>query len=690
MHRSRIPRRIAVTFLLGATLLIAILIVAVGCSSETAEVVATAEPAASPTPQPEATAELEGTSTEAPSPTAAPSPTSTPTPVPTATPMPTPTPIPTSTPIPNTSPVITNPDSKSFEQGESITPFSITVTDAEDSPTVVLSDLPPGLSYRSGWVNGTIDSDTSAANYVVTVSADDGVNPVVSATFTITVTSNNPPVITNPGDKNYEQGETITRFNITVVDSGDRPTVTVSGLPVGLSYISGRVSGTIDSNATAKDYVVTVSADDGVNPVVSATFTITVTPNNPPVITNPGNKSYEQGESISGFNITVTDAEDSPTVTVSGLPVGLSYISGRVSGTIDSNATAKDYVVTVSADDGVNPVVSATFTITVTPNNPPVITNPGNKNYHQGETISAFDIKVTDAEDTPTVRLSGLPAGLSYQSGQVVGTISSQASARDYRITISANDGVHTTVSTTFTIAVKRGIAFSQTCSDEWFIGAIIELSEERESSFSPRILKLYTDKIEEVERTVKLLSCKAEAKMSQGGEVFLSYHYEIDRDGDGFIGYSVGDPVPPPGSTLNDAYAVGTVMTGSDGTQIRAISITADAWPLVYAENRFNDPPEEGNRFFMVRVEVVNPSDALQSVDVDDFDFKLIGDNRVVYSYSEGCGVIPDELDREIFPGGRAEGNVCFEVPESERGMILIHEPGYGTENRRFLILTD
>ena len=285
----------------------------------------------------------------------------------------------------------------------------------------------------------------------MTISADDGVNSAASATFTITI-RNTPPVITDPGDKSYEQGESITGFNITVVDSGDSPTVTVSGLPGGLSYVSGQVSGLIDSNVTARDYTVTISADDGVNPVVSATFTITVTPNNPPVITNPGNKSYKQGETITPFNVTVTDSEDTPTVTLSGLPSGLSYRAGQVSGSINSNAAARDYTVTISANDEVNPAVSATFVITIARNNPPVITNPGNKSYERSETITGFNIMVIDAEDRPTVTLSGLPSGLSYTSGRVSGTISSVA--RDYVVTIFANDGVNPAVSSTFTITV--------------------------------------------------------------------------------------------------------------------------------------------------------------------------------------------------------------------------------------------
>ena len=281
--------------------------------------------------------------------------------------MPTPTPVPTATPIPNTPPTIANPGSKSYEQGEAITAFDITVTDAEDTPTVTISGLPSGLFHGSGQVSGTIPSDAVARDYAVTIFADDGSNPAVSVTFIITVTPNAPPVITNPGGKSYYQGESITAFYITVTDAEDNPTVTVSGLPSGLTYKSGQVSGTISSDAGVEDYAVTISANDGSNPTVSVTFIITVTPNTPPVITNPGNKSYYKGKSITAFDVTVTDAEDTLSVNVSGLPSGLTYESGQVSGTISSDAAVGDYTVTISANDGFNPAISATFTIAVTP-----------------------------------------------------------------------------------------------------------------------------------------------------------------------------------------------------------------------------------------------------------------------------------------------------------------------------------
>ena len=153
----------------------------------------------------------------------------------------------------------------------------------------------------------------------------------MTETFTVTVTDAAfAPVITDPGDKSYAQGASITAFDITVTDAdGDTPTVTVTGLPSGLSYSSTtkKVSGTVSKTAEVKDYTATISAKDADHAAVTETFTVTVTDTNfAPVITDPGDKSYDQGESITAFAIAVSDADnDTVTVSVTGLPDGLSY-----------------------------------------------------------------------------------------------------------------------------------------------------------------------------------------------------------------------------------------------------------------------------------------------------------------------------------------------------------------------------
>ena len=154
-----------------------------------------------------------------------------------------------------------------------------------------------------------------------------------------------------------------------------------------------------------------------------------------------------------------------------------------------------------------------------------------------------------------------------------------------------------------------------------------------------------------------------------------------------------ISTPIPAvPGFSLDNPLPSGSVLLGSDGTEVRVTGIKDDAWQQVSEENQFNDPPEPGNRFYMVSVEVSYPSGA-DSIQVGEFDFSLIGDNRLVYTtFDNGCGIIPDNLGGEIFAGGRLEGNICFEVPQDEGSFILMHEPlfAFGTELRRFLSLTD
>ena len=385
--------------------------------------------------------------------------------------------------------MITDPGDREYAQGEAIETFPIEVTDPEnDAVTVEVAGLPSGLSYSSpaGQVSGTVAADAAVQAYTVTVTAHDEVNADVTLDFTITVTAavpspnpNAPPVITDPGNKTYAQGEAIETFPIEVTDpENDAVTVGVTGLPSGLSYstTTGKVSGTVAEDAAAQAYTVTVTADDGVNAGVTLDFTVTITAtavlppiisNAPPVITGPGNKTYAQGEAIETFPIEVTDPEDDAvTVEVAGLPSGLSYSSpaGQVSGTVAADAAVQAYTVTVTAHDEVNADQTLDFTITVTaavpspnPNAPPVITDPGNKTYAQGEAIETFPIEVTDPEDDAvTVGVTGLPNGLSYSSstGQVSGTVAADATVQDYPVTISANDHVNPAVEAGFTTTI--------------------------------------------------------------------------------------------------------------------------------------------------------------------------------------------------------------------------------------------
>ena len=135
------------------------------------------------------------------------------------------------------------------------------------------------------------------------------------------------------------------------------------------------------------------------------------------------------------------------------------------------------------------------------------------------------------------------------------------------------------------------------------------------------------------------------------------------------------------------------TVETG-DGIALTVISVNTDAADAVLNENMFNDPPDAGNRFVMARIRAQNVGgNANSEKSVGESEFKLVGSSAVKFSpLGDSCGVIPDELDADLFLGGLAEGNVCFQIPQSEADLVLFHDPmfSFNKADRRWLTLAN
>ncbi len=285
---------------------------------------------------------------------------------------------------PNTAPTVANPippQSATVGQAYSYTIPANTFTDAQtpNSLTIsILNSLPPGLTFSNGVISGT---PTTAGTYTIIVRATDPGRLSVTTTFRLTVVpasgggGNTAPTVANtipPQSATVSQAFTYTIPTNTFTDAQtpNSLTVSVSGLPPGLTYASGVISGT---PTTAGTYTVTVTATDPGGLSVSTTFVITVNAasggggNTPPTVANPiSAKTATVGQAFS-FTIptnTFTDAQtpNSLVITVSGLPPGLTYASGVISGT---PTTAGTYTVTVTATDPGGLSVSTTFVITV-------------------------------------------------------------------------------------------------------------------------------------------------------------------------------------------------------------------------------------------------------------------------------------------------------------------------------------
>ncbi len=157
--------------------------------------------------------------------------------------------------------------------------------------------------------------------------------------------------------------------------------------------------------------------------------------------------------------------------------------------------------------------------------------------------------------------------------------------------------------------------------------------------------------------------------------------------------------PIPPLGSRQNPVPIGTTVEVRNeevtDHWEITVLSTVPNATAMVLDEHRFNDPPEEGNQFYMVRIRV-----KYLGPDSTYFDFRnrlrTLGVGAVAYStfnapctgYTNG---IPDPLpDNELFTNGTIEGNVCWQIASTDAdSLVMFLDPeGWSNENRTWFSL--
>ena len=126
--------------------------------------------------------------------------------------------------------------------------------------------------------------------------------------------------------------------------------------------------------------------------------------------------------------------------------------------------------------------------------------------------------------------------------------------------------------------------------------------------------------------------------------------------------------PAPSEGDTRSLAYPYGERFpVGIFDLQI--IAIDTDAWPKIWAHNRYNDPPAEGKRFVMWTLDVENTRGSFDEYEWFGWtEFELVGSKNVHYSmWDNSCGSIPGNFNAGLYKGGAVTGNICFSVPEDE-----------------------
>lgn len=127
--------------------------------------------------------------------------------------------------------------------------------------------------------------------------------------------------------------------------------------------------------------------------------------------------------------------------------------------------------------------------------------------------------------------------------------------------------------------------------------------------------------------------------------------------------------PASEPGESRENPVPRGEPAVVGDW-EILVIDTIPDGTQAVMDENQFNDPPVEGNQFFIARIQATYIGDESGEFWLDTT-LNAVDDGGVVYDGMDSyCGVIPDDIsDRgEVFPDATIEGNTCWSV---NSGMI-------------------
>lgn len=113
------------------------------------------------------------------------------------------------------------------------------------------------------------------------------------------------------------------------------------------------------------------------------------------------------------------------------------------------------------------------------------------------------------------------------------------------------------------------------------------------------------------------------------------------------------------------------------------------EALAKIQEANQFNDPPEDGMQYILVKVHVRNIGTEDTYTNIDAGSFNITGSKGVLYDLP--FTVPPDpNLNIYLFPSGEYEGWIVLQSAKDEKGLILVFDPlfDFSNKNQRFVSL--
>lgn len=297
-------------------------------------------------------------------------------------------------------------------------------------------NLPPGATLgKDGSLNG---SATTAGTFSFTIYVFDSQQGQATQAFTLKVVPAPLSVTATLGN-----GQVGVAYSGTIAAAGGAPPyqLSVNGLPAGVSFSNGQVSGT---PTTVGSYTVTVAATDSAGAQASGSFPVTIAPG---VLTVTGSlDNGTVGVAYSG-SVSATGGVPPYNFSFGGLPGG---VTGNSSGSISGTPTAPGtFTVTATVNDSNKGTANKTFTVVIG-TAPLTITAPA-PNATVGTAVSGT-FSAAGGVPPYTWSSGALPGGLTLSSsGSLSGTPTAPGSSS---VTVTVKDSAGHTATTTITITV--------------------------------------------------------------------------------------------------------------------------------------------------------------------------------------------------------------------------------------------
>ncbi len=260
---------------------------------------------------------------------------------------------------------------------------------------------------------------------------------VLAIPFESAYSQNQPPTINQVPDTiiNEYQGISLT---ITASDPESATTISSSQLPTGATFLAlpytnrGDLTWSFLTVTPPGVYPITFYATDNSSAVDSfllRIFVLDPLTNDAPFLYPTDDQNGIEGNEIT-VPISAIDGESNPTLSVSPLPSGASFVdSGNGQGVLTwtpSFVQSGTYSILAIATDDSSETVSEYFDVIIADagNHPPELSSIGNQSTTENVLLS-FEVEATDPEDTPVLTVSDLLSGASFvDHGNGSGTFS--------------------------------------------------------------------------------------------------------------------------------------------------------------------------------------------------------------------------------------------------------------------------